>query len=437
MCATQVLEVREQGRKRGLRPPFSSEDSDTVLAELDRLLESHYFKASRRCRSFLSLIVRETLTGNIETLKERFLGVTLFHRELGYDTNADPVVRVTAGEVRKRLSQCYQGAKADDIRIVLPVGSYVPRFEVVNETSTSIGIGEDRRKLKVPNRRGEWAGRIERMSVFWITPPQAIGLALIAILLSFAFKKQVIAKSNQVNEPPTAFATFWRPFVKSQADTIAVFSEMPRPGDGDLSPKLHQSTDSAGEIPSPGVFGVGEVMGMHALDEDFKDLHLRIQPRRESSFRFDVADDENLIFLGSPLTDQPLQNFPTTDFVFRVVKSDSGKSTLAIVNNHAMAGELRQFLSTRGPFPIEIDYAIIALIPSMGSTKQILLLAGLTTFGTEAAADYVSREESLRSLLPRLKISTDGTIEPFEALIKVTIKDEVPIQAQIVAVHHG
>jgi hypothetical protein len=437
MFATQVLDVKAERRNSGLNPPFSPEDIDTVLAELDRLLESHYFKASRRCRSFLNLIVRETLMGNIEPLKERFLGVTLFHRDIGYDTNADPVVRVTAGEVRKRLSQCYEGSKASTIRIIIPVGSYVPRFEVLKESIAITDTREHERLLRALSSTREWLKPIKRRGALRRTLPQTAEVALIAILLSFAFKKQVIAKSNQMIAPQTAFATFWRPFVNSQADTLAVFAEVPyRSGHAGSGTTLNQSGAISGEIASPVVSGVGEVMGMHALDEDFKALRLKLQPKRESFFTFDVAAGENLIFLGSPLTNQPLQEFPTTDFVFRAINSDSGKSTLGIVNDHPMPGERTQFLSTPETLPLESDYAIIALIPSMGSSKHILLLAGITTFGTEAAAEFVSREESLRGLLPRLRISKDGNIQPFEVLIKVTIKDEVPIREQIVAVHH-
>ena len=357
---------------------------------------------------------------------------------------------MTAGEVRKRISQYYQGSKTNAIRIVLPVGSYVPRFEVVNQTvraSANADRIDGEKSLKAPNATDDQPflkssqsaddRRFKTRGALWIVLPQAIGFALTAILLFFALKGRVIAKSNQRTEPQTAFATFWRPFVTSRADTMAVFAEVTRrPGYDGLGAMLHQSGASFGEVASPGASGVGEVMGMHKLDEDFKALHLKIQPKRGSFFTFDDAEGENLIFLGSPLTNLPLQELPTTDFVFRVVKSDSGKSRLAIVNDHPMPGEPRQFLSTPEMLPTESDYAIVALIPGISSAKHILLLAGMTTFGTEAAAEFVSREESLRSLLPHLRISKDGNIQPFEALIKVTIKDEVPIKEQIVAVHH-
>ena len=47
--------------------------------------------------------MEQTLAENEDDLKERTLGVEVFHRPPDYDTNADPVVRLCAAEVRKRL----------------------------------------------------------------------------------------------------------------------------------------------------------------------------------------------------------------------------------------------------------------------------------------------------------------------------------------------
>jgi hypothetical protein len=77
----------------------------------------------------LQYIVEKTLAGEADSLKERTLGVEVFERPSSYDTNADTVVRYTAGEVRKRLSLYYHelGHKPA-IHISLPAGSYVPEF---------------------------------------------------------------------------------------------------------------------------------------------------------------------------------------------------------------------------------------------------------------------------------------------------------------------
>src|SRR5882762_382988 len=76
--------------------------------QLERIVTSSHFRNSRRYPAFLRFVVEHTLDGNIEHLKERTLGIEVFGRQNDYDTNADPIVRVTAGEVRKRIAQYYQ-----------------------------------------------------------------------------------------------------------------------------------------------------------------------------------------------------------------------------------------------------------------------------------------------------------------------------------------
>jgi len=110
---------------------LSAEVRSTVKSELDSILASPAFSHSNRCKRFLSYVVRETLSGNLDQLKERIIGVKVFDRAYDYDTGDDSIVRVTANEVRKRISQFYQEcSQAHAIHIDLPRGSYVPEFRI-------------------------------------------------------------------------------------------------------------------------------------------------------------------------------------------------------------------------------------------------------------------------------------------------------------------
>ena len=50
-------------------------------------------------------MVEHSLSGQEGDLRERVLGVEVFGRASKYDTAEDPVVRVRAADVRKRLAQ--------------------------------------------------------------------------------------------------------------------------------------------------------------------------------------------------------------------------------------------------------------------------------------------------------------------------------------------
>src|ERR1700730_15523749 len=106
---------------------FSAAEGEEILQQLARLLPSPYFSNSRRFPSFLRYIVQETLTGNTDLLKERTIGVEIFGKQASYDTSTEPIVRVTAAEIRKRLAQYYQDPGCSgETRVSLPPGSYIP-----------------------------------------------------------------------------------------------------------------------------------------------------------------------------------------------------------------------------------------------------------------------------------------------------------------------
>src|SRR5947209_19488916 len=103
-----------------------------LRAHLQNIVGSRAFRGSRRSQEFLQFIVERALDGQFDDLKERTLGVELFGRSPSYDTGEDAIVRVTACDVRKRLTQFYADFPDDsDFRIELPTGSYLPESRSV------------------------------------------------------------------------------------------------------------------------------------------------------------------------------------------------------------------------------------------------------------------------------------------------------------------
>lgn len=101
-----------------------------IEAQLDRLIQNHHFSHSRRFPTFLRFVVRSVLEGKADFLKERTIGMEVFGKDAAYETTADPIVRVTAAEIRKRIALYYQEPGHEtELRISLPPGSYVPQFE--------------------------------------------------------------------------------------------------------------------------------------------------------------------------------------------------------------------------------------------------------------------------------------------------------------------
>jgi TolB-like protein/tetratricopeptide (TPR) repeat protein len=103
-------------------------DRSVVQFQLERILSAPEFWRSDRAARFLRLIVERTLDGRTDLLKESLLAIDAFGRPADFDPKADPVVRVEAIKLRRRLAEYYSREPNDPVRISIPKGRYVAEF---------------------------------------------------------------------------------------------------------------------------------------------------------------------------------------------------------------------------------------------------------------------------------------------------------------------
>jgi len=102
-----------------------------ILAQLERLLTSSQLSGSNVLSEFLNFIVRETLEGRGDELKEYTIGVQALKKESDFNPQLDSIVRIHAGRLRRALKEYYYEEGSNDrLTIVIPKGSYVPSFEL-------------------------------------------------------------------------------------------------------------------------------------------------------------------------------------------------------------------------------------------------------------------------------------------------------------------
>jgi TolB-like protein len=117
--------------------PSSSEIEDQV----NLILESRDFQASSKLSEFLRFIVSETLNGNSEQIKGYTIATKVLGRGDDFDQSKDPIVRILAGRLRRALEYYYHTDGIDDtIHINIPLGSYVPEFELNKNGSGNNGF---------------------------------------------------------------------------------------------------------------------------------------------------------------------------------------------------------------------------------------------------------------------------------------------------------
>jgi hypothetical protein len=110
---------------------------------------------------------------------------------------------------------------------------------------------------------------------------------------------------------------------------------------------------------------------------------------------------------------------------------------VAIINAHPQPGESAMYLATPSDHLLTEDYSVVALIKGLDRLHSVLILAGTTTIGTQAAVEYVCQQDSLEQLLLRLSVSNSGEVKPFEAVIRVKIAKGVPVESELIALRKG
>ncbi len=151
--------------------------ANSVRDQLQRVLGSTEFLNARRPSEFLRYIVEGSLAGQ-NSFKEYLIGVEAFDRPQEYDPKDDPIVRIEAGRLRKKLGEYYAGPGArDPILIEVPKGGYAPVFHPRALTPEP----EKSEAATPPNRGQTHTAPVSRDFKFW----KIIALAclLLAILV--------------------------------------------------------------------------------------------------------------------------------------------------------------------------------------------------------------------------------------------------------------
>ena len=124
-------------------------DPSEVRSELRRITASPEFRSAERLTRMLAHVVEQTLLGNTDRLKEIVLGVEVFDRR-DFDPRVDPIVRVEASRLRKRLDDFYRRSGCPSgVMIVLPKGTYAASFEHSDLASAAADPGRRPGKIRV------------------------------------------------------------------------------------------------------------------------------------------------------------------------------------------------------------------------------------------------------------------------------------------------
>ena len=409
-------------------------EREHFLEQINRLVSSHALHGSESLCKLLRYLAKHVVDHPGTPIKEFQIATEVFGRSPDFDPQLDSMVRVQAGRLRSKLTEYYSSDGLEDPLVVeLPKGTYVLSFHHRNHSgakspaSNVNGVVSKDALEKSTERR--WGTEVISLSIF-------LAAAILVIVWLMATRNSAPVGLPSETEPvPAAFRVFWKGFTSGPEEPWVVFSNAAFIGRPETGMRYRDATRDAGAPILDHYTGVGEVLAVHELDRVFGLLHRRIRVKRGSLFSLDDAKNNNLIFIGSPVENLSLLEIPgTQEFVFEQFTSGPRKGDHAIINRHPQPDEGKEFFATPSGVPLTEDYALLGLVKGMNQGQSVLILAGNTTIGTQAAVEYVCRQSSLEELLLRLSVSQNGDLKPFEAVIRAKVARGVPVETELVAI---
>jgi hypothetical protein len=428
------------------KPPEPAE----VQAELDRILATDAFRRAERHTKFLSFVCETALRGNGSQLNEYLIAHEVFGRGADYSPGEDSVVRRQAHAVRQKLQEYYAGPGKDDpVRIVLPVGRYVPAF-VRAEAEPVPEAPPPQPPVAAPPAppagRPRWHFALAAAVVpllfaaGWLTatatratPAGGLDPALQEIWsawlsdprgATFCFSNPLTAVVKQFSAPPPDSPIPPRIAMgPEEADHFRKWLNLPAGGFLYLSPAISQAK-------------MGEAVGSVRLAAMLAAQQVPVHATQSRLLSWEDFRSANMILLGHDEANRWLDPI-LAKLPMRLGATDREKPR-RIIDLQAKPGEASEYViqyATKRDQPSQ-DFALISMLNGLDGKRQLLLVNGLNTEGTETALEYLSDAASTRALVAALRRVSPQHKGPwaFQAVLRTEVRDKVPTRTDLVVV---
>jgi len=464
-----MAEIRTIGEDEALT---YTDDPRWLLVE--RILATRDFQRSPRLSDFLRHVCQLTLEGREGPISEQYLGEVLFGRAPDYDSTSDTIVRSHALRLRRRLEHYFQReGKSEPLTLIIPRGGYVPLFVPASETIMSTRqesaptLSFRAGMYDVPGPAGHHAAGTPTEGISSSSSPVALPLTDLHVVLgryravltlSLCFVLALVAiviyqgralHTLRAHEYHDRNHPLWSRLFNAEEPTQVVL------GDSGLvlfhatarryvSLQDYVNNDLTKELPY--VQHVDPDFALLLAGRRYTSLTdattairlLRLPEARPDrttvSFSRDMHLDDfkngNVIMIGAQEADPWVELFEhQMDFVFSI---DTPDKHSVFLNRNPQSGEPAVYTPERdGPHQI---YAVIAFLPNLTATGNVLLLEGISMAGTESAVDLLMDDRRLVPILNGIR-RPDGTLPHFEMMIATNIVKDSPTPPQVLALH--
>jgi hypothetical protein len=405
--------------------PARSEDVRWVLAK--RISESKTFAKSQRLSQLLVYLCELYLQGRTHELTEQNIAIGFFDRRGRFDPTADTIVRSHMLRLRQKLESYFEEEGAEQqLRITIPRGAYVPAFEdvqpIVFSPEPEVSVATD--ELQETS-----ASAIHQLQK---TRKRLVGICILLSVLCVMFVVLWIVKPGTTIEKGVAERPIrhklWRELFNPASATVLVAADsglvMLHGATGrnsDLSEYL--SRDFSRELATVAPARREEILDTASRRyTSFVDLelfdrltHLPEALNRNYHIRYarDISVNDlkvsNVILSGSQDANPWIELFePQMNFVLR---NDLPHGVRAFANRAPHTGEQNLYICD------QLEYGILAFLPNLSNTGNVLIVEGTSVAGTEAISDLLFTDSALDPFLSKIA-RKDGSIPYFEILLE-------------------
>jgi hypothetical protein len=393
--------------------------------------------------------------------------------------------------------------KGDEIVIDLPKGQYTPVFSYARRSDERELNGEipalpasdaqilaaagvspvDQIDSSRVSPEGVWREGKRAAGPRSIWRRMSAVVALVSLLLSIFFGLLTLHYRAKSAEDSLLFGPgeteamdrrviepLWGDLLRSPEPVLVVYSNTLFKGTAEEGMKLLKSLDAPGSslgspvIPQSEIeqvrepvidlyTGIGEVMGAYYLGDFFARVRHASRVKRSLLLTWEEVKTQNVVVLGSPAENLFLRDLPQKqDFLFKPIlppilpdvpdSHNRGKKVFGIINTKPRPGEQEFYIAKQdGPSRSQIseDYAVVSLLEGLSGDNRLLILAGITTIGTQASVEYVTKPEYIRDLIRHLNTAPAGSPpklpDNYQILLRVKVNGGVPVQVSYVT-HH-
>lgn len=377
------------------------------------------------------------------------IGIEVFGRAPDYDTAEDPVVRLRAADIRKRLAQYYQANESapGDWKIEIPTGSYKAHFRRVEPHSAQTVKPDEIVHLRVE-------AAVKGSEALPSTAPAFMGKfrwtpLLLGTIVAAAIASVVVTRT--ASTPKSALDLFWGPVLQNSRpvlvctgsnrvyrlseDALARYRKN-HPGAQDDTPNLEML------IPKPDL--------KHFTAEDFlpvKDTYLTIgdasaaaqiatllTSRRHafdlrfgSDFSFGDLREGSAVLVGAFNNNWTLNMTDNLRFVF-----DGGNTPQMHVQDRFDGSRSWWPKFSNGKF-IE-DWAIVSRILNSKTGSVLVTIGGLDHSGTRAAGNFVSSPQLIADFVKQAP--RDWSTKNVQVVLHTNVTDGIPDVPTVIAAYY-